>query len=148
MALDYTEGGTVKVRIIDYIDEIIYVFDKVYPRGRDINASAVLEDLYNIDEDRKKLSPDKDNMFHNIVATTLYTNKWARPDTCTEVASLATIFREPNKYEWSKIIHLMKYIRGTGDIPLVLSTNRSGFLNWWIDASYAVHPNMWGHTGG
>ena len=45
MALDYTEGGTVKVRIIDYIDEIIYVFDKVYPRGRDINSSAVLEDL-------------------------------------------------------------------------------------------------------
>ena len=31
---------------------------------------------------------------------------------------------------------------------MILSTNGSGVLKLWIDASYAVYPNMWGHTGG
>jgi hypothetical protein len=31
---------------------------------------------------------------------------------------------------------------------LRLSSNGSGTIQWWIDASYAVHPDMKGHTGG
>jgi hypothetical protein len=42
----------------------------------------------------------------------------------------------------------MKYIRGTRDTPLILSANGSGILKWWVDASFAVHPNMRGHSGG
>ena len=34
------------------------------------------------------------------------------------------------------------------DLPLVLSANVSGVLKWLIDASYALYPNMRGHTGG
>ena len=33
-------------------------------------------------------------------------------------------------------------------MPLILSADGSGILKWWVDASYAVHPNMRGHTGG
>jgi hypothetical protein len=43
---------------------------------------------------------------------------------------------------------MMKYIRGTKDVPLILSANGSGILKWWIDGSFGVHPNMRGHTGG
>jgi hypothetical protein len=46
------------------------------------------------------------------------------------------------------MVHLMKYIRGTKKLPLILSAKGSGILKWWIDASFAVHPNMRGHTGG
>jgi hypothetical protein len=43
----------------------------------------------------------------------------------------------------------MKYIRGTQTMPLlILSANGSGILKWWVDASFAVHPNMRGHSGG
>ena len=31
---------------------------------------------------------------------------------------------------------------------MLRSANGSGILKWWIDASFAVHPNMRGHTGG
>ena len=51
MTLDYTEGDTVKVTIIDYIDEIIAAFNKSDPRGHGINTSATPEDLYKADED-------------------------------------------------------------------------------------------------
>ena len=42
----------------------------------------------------------------------------------------------------------MKYIRGTCKLPLILSTDGSGILKWWVDASFTVHPNMQGHSGG
>ena len=42
----------------------------------------------------------------------------------------------------------MKYIGVIGNLPLILSTNVSGFLMWWNDLSYAVHINMRVHTGG
>jgi hypothetical protein len=31
---------------------------------------------------------------------------------------------------------------------LILSANGSGILKWWVDPSFAVHPNMRGHLGG
>ena len=42
----------------------------------------------------------------------------------------------------------MKYIRGTRNLPLILSTNKSVILKWCIDRSFTVHPNMRGHAGG
>ena len=43
---------------------------------------------------------------------------------------------------------MMKYIRGTRTLPLIISANGSGILKWWVDASFAVHPNMREHSGG
>ena len=42
----------------------------------------------------------------------------------------------------------MKYPRKTTNLPLILGAGGTVILNWWIDASFAVHPNMRGHTGG
>ena len=33
-------------------------------------------------------------------------------------------------------------------MSLRLSGDGQGVIQWWIDASFAVHPNMRGHTGG
>jgi hypothetical protein len=56
--------------------------------------------------------------------------------------------RAPDKDDWTKLVHFMRYIRGTRTISLILSANRSGILKWWVDASFAVHPNMCGHSRG
>jgi hypothetical protein len=42
----------------------------------------------------------------------------------------------------------MKYLRGTRTLLLILSANGTGILKWWVDAAFAVHPNMRGHSGG
>ena len=97
MTLDYTEGGTVKVSIIDYINEITAEFNKADQRGHGINTIAAPEDLYKVDEDYDKLSTDKANMFHNLAEKTLYTTNQARPYTCELVAFITTIIRETNK---------------------------------------------------
>ena len=133
--------------MIYYINEIIYAFNKAYPRGRGIKTIATAEDLYKVDDDCEKLSPDKAEILRNLVVKTLYTTNQARPDTCTSEFLLTKIVREPKKNDCRKLVHLMKYIRGMRDLPLILSANVSGFPKWWIDASYAVHPNMRGHKG-
>jgi hypothetical protein len=32
-------------------------------------------------------------------------------------------------------------------LPLILAANSTGVLSWYVDASFAVHPDMKGHTG-
>jgi hypothetical protein len=44
--------------------------------------------------------------------------------------------------------HLMEYLRGNHNQPLVLGADNDGLLMWYIDALFVVHPNMRGHTGG
>jgi hypothetical protein len=86
--------------------------------------------------------------FQNLVAKTVYVTKRARPDTCTAIALLTTKVLEPDKDDWTKLVHLMRNIRGTRTMPLILSANGSGILKWWVDASFTVNPNMGGHSGG
>ena len=87
-------------------------------------------------------------MFYNILTKTLYTTNQVRVDTCTAVAFLTTRVRYHNKHYWGKLVHLMKYIMGTKYLSLVLSANGSGVLKLWVDAYYAVHPNIRVHTCG
>ncbi len=86
--------------------------------------------------------------FHTIVAKTLYVTKRARPDTCLAIAFLTTRVRAPDTDDWEKLCHLMEYLRGDRDRPLVLGADNDGLLMWYVDASFAVHPNMRGRTGG
>ena len=46
------------------------------------------------------------------------------------------------------MVHMMRYIRGMHTLPLILSTNRSVILKWWVDALFDVHPNTRAHSGG
>jgi hypothetical protein len=104
--------------------------------------------LFKVNKDHKKLQPEKAVEFHNLVAKTLYATKRARPDTCAAIAFLTTRVQAPNKDDWNKLDHLMKYLRGSRKLPLILGANGTGILKWWVDAAFAVHPNMQGHSGG
>jgi hypothetical protein len=42
----------------------------------------------------------------------------------------------------------MEYLRINRLCPLILSTDASGVLMWYVNASFAMHPNTHSHTGG
>ena len=42
----------------------------------------------------------------------------------------------------------MKYLNKTKDLVLILNSNNTNIIKWWIDAAYAAHPNMRSHAGG
>jgi Reverse transcriptase (RNA-dependent DNA polymerase) len=148
MTLDYTTTGQVKITMFDYVQEILTAFDEADPKATGLKTSAAPENLFKINENSPKLDPTMATAFHTLVAKTLYCTKRARPDTCTAIAFLTTRVREPDVEDWAKLSHLMKYLRGTKELPLILSANKSGVIKWYVDGSFAVHPNMKGHTGG
>jgi hypothetical protein len=111
--------------------------------------SAAPDDLFVVDKDAEKLSKEKSIAFHHLVAKTLYVSKHARPDVSTAIAFLTTWVRAPDINDWRKLVsHLMKYLRVNRLRPLILSAYGSRVLMWYVDASFAVHPNMRRHTGG
>lgn len=130
MTLDYSVRGQVKISMFHYIDEILSAYDKAEPQGKGTKTSAAPVDLFTVDQDCEKLPQNKAVEFHNLVAKTLYATKRARPDTCTSIAFLTMRVREPDKSDWKKMAHLMRYIRGTRKLPLILSANGSGILKW------------------
>jgi hypothetical protein len=101
-----------------------------------------------VNGDCEKLREDMAADFHTIVAKTLYVTKWARPDTCLSIAFLTTRVRAPDIDDWKKLCHLMEYLRKDHTRPLVLGAENNGLLMRYINALFAVHPNMHGHTGG
>ena len=101
-----------------------------------------------VNEDCKKLSPVKAKAFHNIVARALYVMKRARPDISVAIAFLTTRVRQPDQDDWDKLSHLMQYLRSTRDLPLILGADGTGIVKWFVDTSFAVHPNMRSHLGG
>lgn len=61
---------------------------------------------------------------------------------------LMTRTQSPDKDDWKKLAHLMRYVRGTRDLVLTLGMRGDNVLRWMIDGSHGVHPNLRGHTGG
>jgi hypothetical protein len=63
------------------------------------------------------------------------------------VAYLCTRVRSPNQSDYSKLIRVVKYLRLTISIPLILWWDGTGQLKWSVDASFAIHKDMRSHTG-
>ena len=86
--------------------------------------------------------------FHTTVAKTLFVAKRARPDILSTVSVLTTRVRHPNRSDWNKLIRLLKYLNGTRGDYLTLRADDLQIIKWYVDVSFAVHPDFKSHTGG
>jgi hypothetical protein len=159
MSLDFSHPNQCRVTMIDYVDEIVVAYDKAlkdlsdgfsaFTKKKNVaRTSMAPDDFFIVDKDTEKLSEEGAKAFHNLVAKTLYVSKRSRPDVSTAIAFLTTRVRAPDANDWRKLSHLMEYLRVDRLHPLILSANGSGVLMWYVNASFAVHPNMRSHTGG
>ena len=48
--------------------------------------------------------------------------------------------------DWEKLRRLLEYVFGTLYIPRIVGARHLTVLQSWADASYAVYPDMEGHT--
>ena len=148
MTIDFSTEGQCKVSMPKYIEETLAAFGKAAPNATGTKSSAAPKDLFIVNDKADKLDKAKAEDFHSLVAKMLFAAKRARPDTGTAVSFLTTRVKEPDVDDWRKLSHLMRYVRGTKDLPLILSADGTGILKWYVDGSYGVHPNLRGHTGG
>ena len=63
------------------------------------------------------------------------------------VTLLCTRVQNPKEDDWKKLIRLLEYANGTRDDVLTLTCDDLQVLKWYVDASFAVHPDFKSHTG-
>ena len=98
-------------------------------------------------EDPKILGEEQTKIFVHLVMQGLYLSQHGRLDICTAIAFLRSRLQNPNKDDYKKLTRLIRYLRGLKGLILTLHASNEGIVQWWIDASYAVHDDMKGHTG-
>ena len=145
MFLDFTEDGVLQVDMRSYLDTILEDLPKAM-KGRAKTPAS--EYLHLVRDTAKKLSPADADLFHSWTAQLAYLSQRGRPDIRTAVAFLSTRVSQPDQDDWLKLIRVFKYLQATRELILRLESDENGILKWWVDASYATHPDMKGHTGG
>jgi hypothetical protein len=145
MTIDYSEKGKVKFLMPDYINGILEEAPTDMA-GTDVTPAS--NNLFTVRKGTDKLD-DKDAItYHHLTAKMLYLCKRARPDLQTAISFLTTRVTRPDKDDWNKLRRCIRYLRGSKDLFLTLETDNGIAVKWWIDASFAVHPDMRSHTGG
>jgi len=61
------------------------------------------------------------------------------------VAFLCSRVQSPDEDDYKKLTRVMQYLRAPKNLTLTLEPGEQ--LNWWVDSSYAVHPDMLSHSG-
>jgi hypothetical protein len=82
-----------------------------------------------------------------MVANGLFLCKHARSDIQPTIAVLCTRVKDLNEADWGKLVRMMKYLNGNKNKRLTLSAGNLRCIEWYVDASFAVHPDFKSHTG-
>ena len=81
------------------------------------------------------------------MAQLLFSCPRARKDIQTAVYFFTMRFCNPDEYDWGKLKCLVRHVRWTINVPLILRSDSLTIIKWWVDVSYASHPDMEGHIG-
>ena len=104
--------------------------------------------LFEIGEHTIPLDETKNEGFRHIVAKLLFLTKRARIDVDLTVSFLCTRVSRSDVNDWEKSRRLLRYLYDTIDLARTIGANGMDILQTWVDASYATHHDMRGHTGG
>lgn len=144
MRMDFSNPGKVVFTMIDFIHNML---EELPPDMDGVATTPAANHLFRVNSAAPKLDGKTADLFHTLVAKLLYLCKRARPDIQTAVAFLTTRVACPDRDDYGKLRRVMQYLRSTLSLPLTLEGNHNGCIKWWVDASFAVHPDMRSHTG-
>ena len=144
MTIEYTDDQKVKFTMTDYVDGLL---SEMTDDMKGVAVTPAASHLNEVNEKAEKLSDARRDTFHHLTAKLLYLSNRARPDLQTAVSFLTTRIMHPDIDDWKKLSRCLKYLKGTRGLPMILGGNDEVDLKWWIDASFAIHPDMRSHTG-
>jgi hypothetical protein len=136
--------GTVSLDMVDSLKESIVAFGEPITKNVPTPASS---DLFTVKES-PTLDEKRSEIFHHIVAKLLYVTKRVRVNISPTIAFLTTRVSKSTEQDWKKLKRLLEYISGTLDMKRTMGTDGLETLRTYVNASYAKHMDMRGHTGG
>ena len=146
MVLDYSTPGEVQVSMSKYLEGVLSDFPE------EISGSATTpaaDHLFQVrpEAEREPLGEKKARAFHHAVAQLLFACICTRKDIQPAVEFLTTRVREPDQDDWGKLVRVLRYLRGTINMPLTLRADGLNVVKWWVDASFATHGDYRSHMG-
>jgi hypothetical protein len=105
-------------------------------------------DLFEVDEEAELLTGRAADLFHHVVAKLLYVSIRARMDLLLPVTFLCTRVSKATIEDQNKLKRVLQYVKGTLHLKYTLGADDLRKFRSWVDAAYAVHPDMRSHTGG
>ena len=93
------------------------------------------------------LNEERATAFHHKVEQLIFCMSNSSKDIKMAIALLCTRARSPDKDDLGKIVRVIRYIRVTLHIPLIIRADRLSVIKWWVYASFDAHPYCKGNTG-
>jgi hypothetical protein len=145
MQLVFNDDGSLQVDTKTYIQEAIKAFVE------DVSAkvsSPATKKLFETNPDSPALDTERAEIFHSVVAKLLWVEKRSRPGIKTTISFLCTRVSKSDEDDWLKLKRLLQFLNQTiNDVPIIAADDLCKLFTW-VDASYAIHHDMRGHTGG
>jgi hypothetical protein len=113
---------------------------------KDVAKTPAGDNLFNLGTGAK-LETKRSEIFHTFVEKGLFLCKRARPNIQQAISMLCTRVRDPNQADREKLMRFMKYLNGNKGKNLTLSADNLRVVKWYVDASFAVHPDFKSRTG-
>lgn len=137
-----------KKRIIRY-DNSLYIQELAdnYDIKEDSNLPFTQSFMSSDSED---IYMDNVKKYKSLVMSLFYVGKRTRPDILFAVSYLATKCAEPTELLFEKAKKVLSYLKSTKSLRLTHTCTNNGpkkLLFAFIDASYAIHDDMKGHSG-
>jgi hypothetical protein len=146
MNINYNkQERTAKISMRDYLVEAITESGLNITK---VAATPANKDLFDVNDASTLLAKPDSEVFHSVVAKLLYVAIRARADLLLAVGFLTTRVSKSTEQDVDKLQRLLEYINGTIDMEYIVGADHLGRIRTWIDAAYAVHPDMRSHTGG
>jgi hypothetical protein len=127
------------------LDELLKELPDDLMKGSLLSGAAA--HVYNVNDDVEKLDAETAILCHHLTAKLLYLSKRTQPDIQTPVSFLATHVKCLDVNDWKKLGQCLHFLHDTRHDPHILKADGTGVICWWVDASFAVHPDLKSHTG-
>ena len=143
MVFDFSQEGKCRITMDGYMEDLMAVCEDIKGNAK----TPASDDLFKINEDDELLNKGEREYFHSLTAKFLYLAKRVRPDILTAVSFLVKRVTQPTREDMRKLERLVRYVRGTEEMGIILEASVNMGVYGYIDASYGVHEDMKSHSG-
>jgi len=144
MDIKYLKDGNFEIGMESYLQDTIDKFGEE-PLAASTPARS---DLFIVNEDSPLVDESRRRLFYKLVYRLIYVTGRGRKDLELAISFLAERANVCNEGDYCKLRRLIHYIYYAINLKTIIGIDNITRMVTFIDASYAIHPNIRSHTGG